>query len=83
MDEFKKKKTSWVFKISNILLCENFDKLWLWYEKNWNTLMFYPFENIKNPITIALSSYFHIYLRKELDKYFLIFVFLKIYLNAY
>jgi hypothetical protein len=52
-------------------------------ETHWYILMLYPLESIKNPITIALSSYFHIYLRKEPDTYFPIFVFLKMYLNAY
>jgi hypothetical protein len=40
-----------------------FIKLWLWYEKKTHLyiLMFYPFESTKNPSTIVLSSYFHIF----------------------
>jgi hypothetical protein len=44
--------------------------------------MFHPFESIKNPITIVLSSYFHILVQKW-DTYFLVLVFLKMFLNEY
>jgi hypothetical protein len=37
-------------------------------------LVFHPFESIKNPITIVLSSYFHIFVKKR-DTYFPIFIF--------
>ncbi len=45
-------------------------------------LVLHSFESIKNPITIVLSSYFHILVQKW-DTYFFVLVFLKMYLNAY
>jgi hypothetical protein len=44
--------------------------------------MLHPFESIKNPITIVLSSYVHILVQKW-DKYVPILVFLKMYLHAH
>jgi hypothetical protein len=44
--------------------------------------MFHPFESIKTPIIIVLSSYFNIIVQKW-DMYFHVLVFLKIYLNVY
>jgi hypothetical protein len=49
---------------------------------HWYILVFHPFESIKNPITIVLSSYFHIIVQKW-DTYFHVLVFFKMYLNAY
>ncbi len=45
-------------------------------------LVHHSFEIIKNPITIVLSSYFHILVQKW-DTYFHVLVFLKMYLNAH
>ncbi len=45
--------------------------IWKNLKTHWHILMFHPFESVSNPITIVLSSYFHI------------LVFLKMYSNAY
>jgi hypothetical protein len=49
--------TSWVFKISKILLYENFDSydynMKFKKNTNWYILVFYTFETINNPITIV------------------------------
>jgi len=46
-----------------VLLYENFYKIMtmIWKKNTFIILMFYPFESTKNPSTIVLSSYFHIF----------------------
>jgi hypothetical protein len=46
------------FYMKNLL---NYDHDMKILKRHWYILMLYPFESTKNPITIVLSSYFHIF----------------------